>query len=74
MRMLNEFAYCPRLFHLMHVEGRWADNVYTVEGKQAHTGEWTNSTTSYPTQKPASLISPTFLLLPLDLMTTNHPP
>jgi len=24
--MLNEFAYCPRLFHLMHVEGRWADN------------------------------------------------
>ncbi len=34
--MLNEFAYCPRLFHLMHVEGRWADNVYTVEGKQAH--------------------------------------
>lgn len=26
LRMLNEFAYCPRLFHLMHVEGRWADN------------------------------------------------
>jgi CRISPR-associated protein Cas1 len=34
--MLNEFAYCPRLFHLMHVEGRWADNVYTVEGRHAH--------------------------------------
>lgn len=36
VRMLNEYAYCPRLFHLMHVEGRWDDNVYTVEGKHAH--------------------------------------
>jgi len=24
VRMLNEYAYCPRLFHLMHVEGRWS--------------------------------------------------
>jgi CRISP-associated protein Cas1 len=36
VRMLNEYAYCPRLFHLMYVEGRWDDNVYTVEGKHAH--------------------------------------
>lgn len=36
VRMVNEFAYCPRLFHLMHVEGRWADNLYTVEGKHVH--------------------------------------
>lgn len=36
VRMLNEYAYCPRLYHLMHVEGRWADNVYTVEGREAH--------------------------------------
>lgn len=36
VRMLNEYAYCPRLFHLMHVEGRWADNVYTVDGKHTH--------------------------------------
>ena len=36
VRMLNEFVYCPRLFHLMHVEGRWEDNVYTIEGKDAH--------------------------------------
>ncbi len=36
VRMLNEFAYCPRLFHLMHVEGRWADNRFTVEGKVVH--------------------------------------
>jgi CRISPR-associated protein Cas1 len=34
--MLNEFAYCPRLFHFMHVEGRWADNHYTVEGQAVH--------------------------------------
>jgi CRISPR-associated protein Cas1 len=34
--MLNEYAYCPRLFHLMHVEGRWADNVYTVDGRNVH--------------------------------------
>ena len=36
VRMLNEFAYCPRLFHLMHVQGRWADNGYTVEGRNVH--------------------------------------
>lgn len=36
VRMLNEFAYCPCLFHLMHVEGRWADNVYTIEGRSTH--------------------------------------
>lgn len=36
VRMLNEFAYCPRLFHLMHVEGLWSDNRYTAEGRQVH--------------------------------------
>src|SRR6202167_1473559 len=36
LRMLNEYAYCPRLFHFMHVEGRWADNQFTVEGRHAH--------------------------------------
>jgi CRISPR-associated protein Cas1 len=34
--MLNEYAYCPRLFHFMHVEGRWEDNHFTVEGRHAH--------------------------------------
>jgi CRISPR-associated protein Cas1 len=34
--MLNEYAYCPRLFHFMHVEGRWADNEFTIEGRHAH--------------------------------------
>jgi CRISP-associated protein Cas1 len=36
VRMLNEFAYCPRLFHLMHVDGRWEDNTYTLEGREVH--------------------------------------
>lgn len=36
LRMLNEYAYCPRLFHLMHVEGRWADNYYTTDGRNTH--------------------------------------
>jgi len=36
VRMLNEYAYCPRLFHLMHLEGRWEDNAFTVEGRDAH--------------------------------------
>ena len=36
VRMLNEYVYCPRLFHLMHVEGSWEDNVCTVEGKHVH--------------------------------------
>lgn len=34
--MLNEYAYCPRLFHLMHVEGRWDDNRFTEEGREVH--------------------------------------
>jgi len=36
VRMLSEYAYCPRLFHLMHVEGLWADNRYTAEGRFVH--------------------------------------
>jgi CRISPR-associated protein Cas1 len=36
VRMVNEFVYCPRLFHLMHVDGRWDDNAYTLEGRDAH--------------------------------------
>jgi CRISP-associated protein Cas1 len=36
VRMLNEFVYCPRLFHFMHVEQQWADNVFTAEGHEVH--------------------------------------
>ena len=34
--MVNRFTFCPRLFHLMYVEGRWEDNHYTLEGKAIH--------------------------------------
>lgn len=35
-RMLNEFVYCPRLFHLEWVQGEFQDNHFTVEGKTVH--------------------------------------
>ena len=35
-RMLNEFAYCPRLCYLEWVQGEFADNVDTVEGRIHH--------------------------------------
>lgn len=35
-RMVNEFVYCPRLAYLEWVQGEWADNADTVEGRFAH--------------------------------------
>ena len=35
-RMLNEFAYCPRLAYLEWVQGEWADNTDTIDGKFVH--------------------------------------
>jgi CRISPR-associated protein Cas1 len=35
-RMLNEFAYCPRLFHLEYVQGEWAHNADTLDGRFVH--------------------------------------
>jgi len=34
--MVNRFTFCPRLFHLMYVQGRWEDNTHTLEGKDVH--------------------------------------
>ena len=34
--MLNEFVYCPRLFHLRWVQGEWAENAYTLDGQRVH--------------------------------------
>jgi CRISPR-associated protein Cas1 len=36
VRMLVQYTFCPRLYALMHVEGRWDDNAYTEDGKQVH--------------------------------------
>ncbi len=35
-RMVNEFAYCPRLFHLEWVNAQFADNLDTVHGRWVH--------------------------------------
>lgn len=35
-RMVNEFEYCPRLFHLEWVQSRFEDNPDTVEGRYVH--------------------------------------
>lgn len=35
-RMLNEFAYCPRLFFLEWVQAQFADSDDTVEGRYQH--------------------------------------
>lgn len=35
-RMVNEFTYCPRLFHLEWVSRQWADSDDTAEGDYAH--------------------------------------
>jgi CRISPR-associated protein Cas1 len=34
--MLNEFAYCPRLAYLEWVQGEFADNLETIEGRFGH--------------------------------------
>jgi CRISPR-associated protein Cas1 len=36
VRMLNEFAYCPRLAYIEWVQGEFADNLETHEGRFAH--------------------------------------
>lgn len=35
-RMVNEYAYCPRLFFLEWVQSRWADNLDTEQGRWHH--------------------------------------
>jgi CRISPR-associated protein Cas1 len=34
--MLNELAYCPRLFYLEWVEGQWRSNHFTEDGNRVH--------------------------------------
>lgn len=35
-RMVNEFVYCPRLFHLEWVQGRFATSDDVEEGRYIH--------------------------------------
>ena len=36
VRILNEYVYCPRLAYLMWVQGEFAHNADTVEGRIRH--------------------------------------
>lgn len=45
-RMLNEYAYCPRLAYLEWVQGEWEDNAETEEGR------WVHRRVDRPTTKP----------------------
>lgn len=36
VRMLNEFAYCPRLAYLEWVQGDFTDNAETIDGRTQH--------------------------------------
>lgn len=35
-RMVNEYAYCPRLAYLMWTQAEWADSGDTVDGRRVH--------------------------------------
>ena len=35
-RMINEFAYCPRLFYLEYVQREWAESAETLDGSFVH--------------------------------------
>mgnify|MGYP005853420953 CR=1 FL=1 len=35
-RMVNEFAYCPRLFYLEWIYGEWGENADTLQGAAVH--------------------------------------
>lgn len=53
VRMLNEHAYCPRLFHLMHVQGFWAESADTWEGRSQHTRSLSRRPAQPPVPKDA---------------------
>ncbi len=36
IRMCNELVYCPRLFHIEHVQGIFVESAETVEGSGQH--------------------------------------
>ena len=35
-RMLNEYAYCPRLYYLEYVQHEWAHSTDTLDGRFVH--------------------------------------
>src|ERR1039457_1669754 len=35
-RIINEALYCERLMYLEWIQGEWADNYFTVDGRSVH--------------------------------------
>ena len=56
-RMVNEFAYCPRLFFYEWVEGLFAGSVDTVEGSIQHRRVDAKATALPDTGRPAAIDS-----------------
>lgn len=56
-RMINEFAYCPRLFYYEHVEGLFVHNADTIEGNIRHKNV-DAKTTALPKGKATASKSP----------------
>jgi CRISP-associated protein Cas1 len=54
-RMLNEFAYCPRLAYLEWVQGEFEDNLETREGTFAHRRVDKPTRTSFSLPEPDEL-------------------
>ena len=48
VRMLNEYVYCPRLFHIEWAEARWAENDDTTAGSLSH--RWITAADACPIQ------------------------
>lgn len=70
-RMLNEFVYCPRLFHYEHVQGLFLDNADTARGTSLHTRVDAGSGTLPPpidTTTPVTSTPQTSPVLPLPLL------
>jgi hypothetical protein len=59
VRMLNEFAYCPRLAYLEWVQGEWAHNLETLEGRFGHRRVDKPSRAKCPRPAPAAMIAAT---------------
>lgn len=43
LRGLNEYVYCPRLFHLMYVQNLFEESLETLEGRIAHSKRLTKT-------------------------------
>ncbi len=52
VRMVNEVLYCERLMYLEWIQGQWADNYFTVEGKAVHRRA---DKATKPLEKPAPI-------------------